>query len=109
MSAARGPKALAKTAPGKGLNLNDLVDLEDLYGPIDQIDWSRMRVMRTVIWCVYRHDEPAITETEAGARIDQNNIAEEAGRILARSGITSDGETPQGNAPAPSGATQTGS
>ena len=78
------------------LDLNDLTELEEEYGALDGIDWSRFAVIRHLMWCVLRHAEPEITLKETGARFTVANLTAAAERVLVKSGIKDDGE-PQGN------------
>lgn len=74
------------------LDLNDFADLEEAYGPLDEIDFKRMAVIRRVLWLHERHEKPEITEREAGALYTAENIAEKLASILSSAGLSGSAE-----------------
>jgi hypothetical protein len=80
------------------LDLNDLAELEDAFGDLDEIQWSNLKVVRMVLWLYHRKTEPSITEVEVGAKYNVSNLREAVSKLLAASGITAQ-ETNPGEAP----------
>lgn len=75
-----------KTYRVDDLTLNEMIALEDACdAPLEQIDFSRPRVLREVVLIFLRRDDPGVTFEEAGAikisALAQNgNGAKGAGR-----------------------------
>jgi hypothetical protein len=91
---------LTDLKPG-ALDLNDLAWLEERYGQgLDVLDFSRMSVLRDILWLVARHEEPDVTVESVGARYTAASLMEEAGPVLRASGLMPADEGDEGNAPA---------
>jgi hypothetical protein len=69
------------------LNLNDLAELEDQFGPLDQIDLARFVVIRRILWLVVKKTEPEITENQVGERFTMDTMQEEVTKVLRASGL----------------------
>jgi len=69
------------------LNLNDLAELEDQFGPLDQIDLARFGVIRRILWLVVKKTEPEITENQVGERFTMDTMQEEVTKVLRASGL----------------------
>ncbi|MBA3875570.1 MAG: hypothetical protein C0498_01315 [Anaerolinea sp.] len=82
------------------LDLNDLADLEESFGDLDKIDWSRLAVVRCVLWLVARHEEPEITITEVGRRFTVRNLLATSRRVLTKSGVIGEEQDPGNPVPA---------
>jgi hypothetical protein len=80
----------------KALNLNDLAEIEDKFGPLDKIDLARFAVVRKILWLVIRKDEPEVTETEVGERFNIQTMQEEVQKVLRASGLLGSDEDPEG-------------
>lgn len=80
----------------KALNLNDLAELEDQFGPLDVIDLARFVVIRKILWLVIRKDEPAITIEQVGERFTLETMQEEVQKVLKASGLLGAGEASEG-------------
>ena len=68
---------LAELKAKKALNLNDLAEIEEKFGPLDQIDLARFSVVRKILWLVIRKDETEVTELEVGERFNIQTMQEE--------------------------------
>lgn len=91
------------------LDLNDLVELEEAFGPLETLNLNSLKVLRFILWRFLLHTEPEVTLEQSGTRYNIEQVMAEARLVLERSGIASKGE-PQGNAEAPiPGRTSTGS
>jgi hypothetical protein len=77
---------LAQVRPTKVLTLNDLADIEEKYGSLDQIDLSKFTVIRYILWLVLKKDEP-ITEREVGDRFTLDTMREEIDKVMRASGL----------------------
>jgi hypothetical protein len=78
---------LAELKATKALNLNDLAELEDKFGSLDQIDLARFGVVRRILWLVIRKGEPGITEEAVGERFTIETMQEEVTKVLKASGL----------------------
>lgn len=78
---------LAELKATKALNLNDLAELEEKYGPLDQIDLARFGVVRKILWLVIRKSEPGVTEEAVGERFTVETMQEEVTKVLQASGL----------------------
>lgn len=78
---------LAELKASKALNLNDLAELEEKYGPLDQIDLARFGVVRRILWLVIRKGEPGVTEEAVGERFTMDTMQEEVTKVLKASGL----------------------
>jgi hypothetical protein len=77
---------LAQVRPTKVLTLNDLADIEEKYGSLDQIDLTKFTVIRYILWLVLKKDEP-ITEREVGDRFTLDTMREEIDKVMRASGL----------------------
>jgi hypothetical protein len=68
------------------LTLNDLADIEEKYGSLDQIDLTKFTVIRYILWLVLKKDEP-ITEREVGDRFTLDTMREEIDKVMRASGL----------------------
>lgn len=93
------PAPLGSLRPGI-IDLNDLVDLEEAFGSLDTIDWSRMIVMRHLLWLAFRHSEPAVSIEDIGRRYDFDGLEKAAMDVVTKAGIKGE---PGKVAPAPAG------
>ena len=80
----------------KALNLNDLAEVEEKFGPLDQIDLARFAVVRKILWLVIRKGEPEITELEVGERFNIQTMQEEVQKVLKASGLLGSDEDSEG-------------
>jgi hypothetical protein len=77
---------LAQVRPTKVLTLNDLADIEEKYGSLDQIDLTKFTVIRYILWLVLKKDEP-ITEREVGDRFTLDTMREEIDKVMRAIGL----------------------
>lgn len=90
-----------ESARNKGaLTLNDLADLEERYGSLGDMDFTRFAVLRTILWMSIRKSEPDVTEEQIGDRFTIANISKEVQPILVASGLTSGEDDAAGKAAA---------
>lgn len=82
------------------LNLNDLAELEDQYGPLDQIDLARFGVIRRILWLVVRKSESGVTEEQVGERFTMDTMQEEVTKVLRASGLLPAADAAEGKAEA---------
>lgn len=87
---------LAELKAKKALNLNDLAEIEEKFGPLDQIDLARFSVVRKILWLVIRKDETEVTELEVGERFNIQTMQEEVQKVLRASGLLGSDEDPEG-------------
>lgn len=87
---------LAELKGKQALNLNDLADLEEQFGPLDVIDLARFVVIRKILWLVLRKDEPAITLEQVGERFTLATMQEEVNKVLKASGLLGSDEVSEG-------------
>ena len=78
------------------LNLNDLAELEDHFGSLDQIDLARFGVIRRILWLVVKKSEPGISEEQVGERFTMDTMQEEVTKVLRASGLLPAAETSEG-------------
>lgn len=91
---------LADVKASKALNLNDLADIEEQFGALDQLDLARFSVVRKILWLVIRKGEPDVTETEVGERFNVRTMQEEVNKVLKASGLLGSDEDAEGKAEA---------
>jgi hypothetical protein len=91
---------LADVKASKALNLNDLADIEEQFGALDQLDLARFSVVRKILWLVIRKGEPDVTETEVGERFNVRTMQEEVNKVLKASGLLGSDEDTEGKAEA---------
>lgn len=91
LSAAQGKSALT---------LNDLALLEDRYGSLSDIDFTRFSILRTVLWLSIRKTEKDITEEQVGERFDLTNLLTEVQPVLKASGLAAGEDDATGKASA---------
>jgi len=77
---------LVELKGGKALNLNDLADLEEEFGPLDKVDLSRFTVIRKILWLVIKKGEP-VTIEQVGERFNIHTMQEEVNKVLKASGL----------------------
>jgi len=77
---------LQQVRPTKVLTLNDLADIEEKYGSLDQIDLTKFTVIRYILWLVLKKDEP-LTEREVGDRFSLDTMREEIDKVMRASGL----------------------
>jgi|APGre2960657373_1045057.scaffolds.fasta_scaffold15984_2 hypothetical protein len=87
---------LAELKAKKALNLNDLAEIEEKFGPLDQIDLARFSVVRKILWLVIRKDETEVTELEVGERFNIQTMQEEVQKVLKASGLLGSDEDSEG-------------
>jgi hypothetical protein len=87
---------LAELKGKQALNLNDLADLEEQFGPLDVIDLARFVVIRKILWLVLRKDESAITLEQVGERFTLATMQEEVNKVLKASGLLGSDEVSEG-------------
>ena len=78
------------------LNLNDLAELEEAFGSLDQIDLSRFGVIRRILWLVIRKSEVGLTEIQVGERFTLETMQEEVTKVLRASGLLPAEDVAQG-------------
>lgn len=78
---------LSQVRPTKVLTLNDLADIEEKYGSLDQIDLTKFTVIRYILWLVLRKDEPQLTEREVGDRFSLDTMRDEIDKVMRASGL----------------------
>lgn len=93
------PAPLGSLRPGI-IDLNDLVELEEEFGSLDTIDWSRMIVMRHLLWLALLHSEPGISLKDVGSRYDFDGLEKAAMEVVTKAGIKGE---PGKVTPAPAG------
>lgn len=76
----------------KALNLNDLAELEEKFGTLDSINFSKVSTLRYVLWLVLKKEDGALTLEQVGERFDLSNLNKEIEPILEASGLRGDGE-----------------
>jgi|694.fasta_scaffold03391_3 hypothetical protein len=76
----------------KALNLNDLAELEEKFGSLDSINFSKVSTLRYVLWLVLKKEDVALTLEQVGERFDLSNLNKEIEPILEASGLRGDGE-----------------
>lgn len=76
----------------KALNLNDLADLEEKFGTLDSINFSKVSTLRYVLWLVLKKEDASVTLEQVGERFDLSNLNKEIEPILEASGLRGDGE-----------------
>jgi len=76
----------------KALNLNDLAELEEKFGALDSINFSKVSTLRYVLWLVLKKEDGALTLEQVGERFDLSNLNKEIEPILEASGLRGDGE-----------------
>ena len=87
-------KRLGDIRPG-GINLNDLVDIEDEFGPLELVDFGRPKVNRFILWLFHRHDQPDVTVEDVGNMYNATTLQEATQQVLALSGLAAEpGEAP---------------
>jgi hypothetical protein len=90
-----------ESARNKGaLTLNDLADLEERFGSLADMDFTRFAVLRSILWMSVRKTEPDVTEQEIGDRFTIANIATEVQPILVASGLSAGEDDAAGKAAA---------
>jgi hypothetical protein len=88
------PKPLGALRPGV-IDLNDLVEIEDRFGALDTVDWTQLRVLRTLLWLAHRHDDPTLTIEVVGARYDYDSLQSAAKQVVTSAGLAAEpGEAP---------------
>ena len=80
----------------KALNLNDLAELEEQFGPLDKVDLSRFTVIRKILWLVIQKDEPGISLDQVGERFNIQTMQEEVNKVLKASGLLGADEAAEG-------------
>lgn len=88
---------LTQVRPTKVLTLNDLADIEEKYGSLDQIDLTKFTVIRYILWLVLKKDEP-LTEREVGDRFSLDTMREEIDKVMRASGLLGGEEAGEGKA-----------
>ena len=88
---------LSQVRPTKVLTLNDLADIEEKYGSLDQIDLTKFTVIRYILWLVLKKDEGQLTEREVGDRFSLDTMRDEIDKVMRASGLLG------GEADAPAG------
>jgi hypothetical protein len=78
---------LSQVRPTKVLTLNDLADIEEKYGSLDQIDLTKFTVIRYILWLVLKKDEPQLSEREVGDRFSLDTMREEIDKVMRASGL----------------------
>jgi hypothetical protein len=78
---------LSQVRPTKVLTLNDLADIEEKYGSLDQIDLTKFTVIRYILWLVLKKDEPQLTEREVGDRFSLDTMREEIDKVMRARGL----------------------
>jgi hypothetical protein len=91
---------LAELKAKRALNLNDLAEIEEQFGPLDKIDLGRFGVVRKILWLVIRKEEPAITELQVGERFNVQTMQTEVDKVLRASGLLGTDEVAEGKAEA---------
>lgn len=88
-------------AKGKNaLTLNDLALLEERFGNLSDIEFTRFVVLRCVLWLSLRKQEPGLTEDQVGDRFDLTNLLTEVTPILQSSGLAAGEDDVTGKAAA---------
>jgi hypothetical protein len=87
---------LAELKGRRALNLNDLAELEDQFGALDQVDLARFSVIRKILWLVIKKDEPSVTIEQVGERFNLQTMQEEVNKVLKASGLLGTDETSSG-------------
>ena len=86
---------LTELKGGKALNLNDLAELEEEFGPLDKVDLSRFTVIRKILWLVIRKGEQ-VTLEQVGERFNIQTMQEEVNKVLKASGLLGSDEVTSG-------------
>jgi hypothetical protein len=81
---------LSEISGSNALSLNDLADLEEKFGSIDQINWNSFSVLRFVLWLADRKINPGKTERELGEELNMTTLQEKATTLLRASGLLPD-------------------
>jgi hypothetical protein len=79
----------------KALNLNDLAELEEEFGPLDKVDLSRFTIIRKILWMVIRKEEQ-VTLEQVGERFNIQTMQEEVNKVLRASGLLGSDEASEG-------------
>jgi hypothetical protein len=87
---------LVELKGGKALNLNDLAELEEEFGPLDKVDLSRFTVIRKILWLVIRKGEVGISIEQVGERFNIQTMQEEVQKVLKASGLLGTDEVSSG-------------
>jgi hypothetical protein len=87
---------LVELKGGKALNLNDLAELEEEFGPLDKVDLSRFTVIRKILWLVIRKGEDGISIEQVGERFNVQTMQEEVNKVLKASGLLGSDEASSG-------------
>ena len=87
---------LVELKGGKALNLNDLAELEEEFGPLDKVDLSRFTVIRKILWLVIRKGEDGISIEQVGERFNVQTMQEEVNKVLKASGLLGSDESSSG-------------
>lgn len=81
---------LSEISASNTLSLNDLADLEEKFGSIDQINWNSFSVLRFVLWLADRKVNPGKTERELGEELNVTTLQDKATTLLRASGLLPD-------------------
>jgi hypothetical protein len=81
---------LTEISTSNALSLNDLADLEEKFGSIDQINWNSFSVLRFVLWLADRKINPGKTERELGEELNMTTLQDKATTLLRASGLLPD-------------------
>jgi hypothetical protein len=87
---------LVELKGGKALNLNDLAELEEEFGPLDKVDLSRFTVIRKILWLVIRKSEDGISIEQVGERFNIQTMQQEVEKVLKASGLLGSDEVSAG-------------
>jgi hypothetical protein len=86
---------LVELKGARALNLNDLAELEEEFGPLDKVDLSRFTVIRKILWLVIRKGEQ-VTLEQVGERFNLQTMQEEVNKVLKASGLLGSDEASEG-------------
>jgi hypothetical protein len=81
---------LSEISTSNALSLNDLADLEEKFGSIDQVNWNSFAVLRFVLWLADRKANPGKTERELGEELNMATLQDQATELLRASGLLPD-------------------
>lgn len=87
------------------LNFNDLADLEERFGDLENIETDKIKDQRFMIWFILSRAEPTLTEEEVGAGLTldkSRDVSSFIRHVFVLSGFRQEaaqGETPNPNAP----------
>jgi hypothetical protein len=87
---------LVELKGGKALNLNDLAELEEEFGPLDKVDLSRFTVIRKILWLVIRKSEDGVSIEQVGERFNIQTMQQEVEKVLKASGLLGSDEVSAG-------------